>query len=133
MCLARHPSRAGRDSEHQVSNYSPCCLPPWEGSGSCHWAGTLEQPILRYGNPEWAEPALVGLLLRPCLRQALTLVVKKMSKASVLELACGEAVLTFLGPWYPCKVPTRGLGCGPRWLRKDLRRVAGEPGVEAGE
>lgn len=42
------------------------------------------------------KPALVGLLCKPCLLQALTLVVK-MSEASLLELVGGEAVLTFLG------------------------------------
>lgn len=51
------------------------------------------------------KPALMGLLPTPCLFQDLTLVDKKMPKASMLELVGGEAVITFLGTWYPCQVP----------------------------
>lgn len=54
------------------------------------------------------KPAFVGLLSKPCLLQALTLVVKEMSKASMLELVGGEAVLTFLGTWYPLQGSPRG-------------------------
>lgn len=54
------------------------------------------------------KPALMGLLPTPCLFQDLTLVDKKMPKASMLELVGGEAVITFLGTWYPCQVPPPG-------------------------
>lgn len=50
----------------------------------------------------------MGLLPTPCLLQDLTLVDKKMPKASMLELVGREAVMMFLGTWYPCKVLPRG-------------------------
>lgn len=76
------------------------------------------------------KPALVGLLPKPCLLQALTLVVK-MFKVSMLDLVGGEAVLTFLGTWYPLQGSPRGSQEWCMMAQERPQRDAGKSGVGA--